>query len=188
MSKECSTCTRPSNNKYFDCPVKMQDGRNFTDYRPRCIANALLVDGNVFNSYQYRQYLMANANNIMQANSTNAYEYNKCGPCMDPYIQGTMLPEKTIMKCNASVCQVYNNDINGVGMGRQYTDSDSTDYNTFIANKNKEQEYMKQNENCCTNKIDDMNYYPFDYSMTNIVNERPVVPSGGYALQANDRH
>ena len=40
----------PSNNKYFDCPPRMHDGRNFTDYRPSCdVNNQYVVNGNVLN-------------------------------------------------------------------------------------------------------------------------------------------
>ena len=29
-----NTCDKTSNNKYFSCPARMDDGRTFTDYRP----------------------------------------------------------------------------------------------------------------------------------------------------------
>ena len=40
----------PSNNKYFDCPPRMSDGRNFTDYRPSCdVNNAYLNQKQILN-------------------------------------------------------------------------------------------------------------------------------------------
>ena len=37
-----TNCNKTSNNKYFNCPAKMSDGRHFTDYRPSCYVNNLL--------------------------------------------------------------------------------------------------------------------------------------------------
>ena len=31
-----SKCSKTTNNKYFNCPPRMDDGRHFTDYRPNC--------------------------------------------------------------------------------------------------------------------------------------------------------
>ena len=33
-------CYRTSNNKFFNAPPRMADGRHFTDYRPSCDANS----------------------------------------------------------------------------------------------------------------------------------------------------
>ena len=35
-------CKKTSNNKYFNCPPRMDDGRHFTDYRPNDRVNNLI--------------------------------------------------------------------------------------------------------------------------------------------------
>ena len=56
------------------CPLKMSDGRPFTDYRPRCAINADLMtdlDKNnmIKSSYESRMYLQHNAEKIIEANT-----------------------------------------------------------------------------------------------------------------------
>ena len=38
-----NNCNKTSNNKYFDCPALMSDGRVFTDYRPSSYVNDLSI-------------------------------------------------------------------------------------------------------------------------------------------------
>lgn len=182
MSKECTQCQLPSDNKFTNCAPMMADGRNFTDYRPRCVANFPL-DNMPASSYEYRQFLIKNASELMKMNKETAYKSNKCGPCMSPYNQGTMLPEKEIMKCNASTCSITKNDPNGIGLGREYGETNNAN---FLAAKKIEQEMIQNMENCCATREDDMNYYPVDYDNT-ISNYRSSFPSGGYAMAPNDR-
>ena len=48
-------------NKHFDCPPKMADGRHFTDYRPSCdIDVAIRNDNSIKNNFQYRKFLQTN--------------------------------------------------------------------------------------------------------------------------------
>ena len=55
-------CNKTSNNKFFDCPPRMDDGRHFTDYRPNSYVNDLIRYSNkVMSSYNARQFLQANA-------------------------------------------------------------------------------------------------------------------------------
>ena len=35
-------CNKTSNNKFFGCPARMDDGRHFTDYRPISYVNDLV--------------------------------------------------------------------------------------------------------------------------------------------------
>ena len=47
-----SACYKTSDNKFFDCPPRMADGRHFTDYRPECYVNDLIrADNNVNNNF-----------------------------------------------------------------------------------------------------------------------------------------
>ena len=52
MNKNNNTCLKTSNNKYFDCPALMSDGRTFTDYRPSNYVNDLIkTTKGVYDSY-----------------------------------------------------------------------------------------------------------------------------------------
>ena len=64
-----NTCYKTSNNKYFDCPALMSDGRIFTDYRPSAYVNDLMrVQNKVYDSYNYRQFLINNGLNVIKTN------------------------------------------------------------------------------------------------------------------------
>ena len=113
----------PSNNKYFDCPPRMSDGRNFTDYRPSCdVNNAYLNLGDILNSYEYRMFLTRNAENLMNKNRQTACDDNCCSQCMPPYDIGTMLPEKNLVRCDKNTCDMGLSYSGGLGTGRVYSD------------------------------------------------------------------
>jgi len=86
------------------------------------------------NSNEYRMFLTKNAIKIMNLNRLNNTLKNGCGSCTD-----TMLPERTVVICNKSVCKVILNNKNGLGQGRKYTNSNSLDcpfsYNSAKNNK-----------------------------------------------------
>jgi hypothetical protein len=72
------SCIKTSNNKYFNCPALMSDGRLFTDYRPSAYVNDLIRTQNkVYDSYQYRQFMIHNATKLMDV--TDKYNYMKSG-------------------------------------------------------------------------------------------------------------
>lgn len=80
--KYISDCYKVSNNKYPDCPAIMDDGRAFTDYRSACYLNDMLrVKNGIQNSYDYRQFLIRNGENII--NTVRLYNIQKtsCRPC-----------------------------------------------------------------------------------------------------------
>lgn len=122
-----SNCYKTSDNKHPECPPRMADGRHFTDYRPNCHVNDLLrADNLISNSFQYRVFLQQNAGEIMDKHREIACAKNCCSPCGGGNGEGenfentTMLPEKYMQVCNENTCKVLLNDVNGVGMGRQY--------------------------------------------------------------------
>ena len=116
-------CYKASNNKHPNCPPRMDDGRHFTDYRPRCQLNNLIqMNNNINNSFQYRMYLTRNAEALMDSNRAYISKKNSCGPCMEPYNQGTMLPESTKVSCNNNSCNAEVVDTKGLGQGRNYED------------------------------------------------------------------
>lgn len=96
---------------------KMHDGRAFTDYRPRCTVQFQMKNETSKNSFESRQFLMNNAEKLMQANEDivkNNYEnLTKAN--------GTMLPEKHTVKCDSKTCNTNHNVYpNGIGTGRSY--------------------------------------------------------------------
>ena len=104
------------------CPLKMSDGRPFTDYRPRCAINADLMtdlDKNnmIKSSYESRMYLQHNAEKIIEANKLTAQNnLMPCAPCTRPTnLSGTMYPERYVVKCNPTYCEKV--EVNKFGLG-----------------------------------------------------------------------
>lgn len=189
-SRQCTACTRTSENKHFDCPPRMADGRLFTDYRPRCDINYTFngMDSKMsMNSYAYRQFLISNANKLMSSQRASTYSAAVCGPCMEPYDQGTMLSEQSVMKCDASTCTVTGKDPRGLGLGRDYgsTEADATMRASFLQGKAQEQRKLAASANCCATGADKLDYYPLAGSMGS-ANARVAMPFGGAPLSGGD--
>ena len=128
-----NNCNKTSNNKYFDCPARMDDGRTFTDYRSSSqVDDMIRYSNNVMSSYEYRQFLINNADNIMNIN--NQYIFNKvgCESC-----NSETIPFKTKCDINSdfSVCNTINS--NGIGIYNSVSDLEN-----FSEIKN-----LKKNEN-----------------------------------------
>ena len=181
----CQSCNKPSNNQYANCPPKMSDGRMFTDYRPRCIANFATpglseIPGNynLPNSFEYRQYLIKNAGDIMKKNSEASYAANSCAPCVNPYMEGTMLPEQRVVKCDANTCTFSQKDPKGLGLGRDYSvgpipePADSAKV-AFLASKEAQQQWGPN-----PNKPIDLGYYGYNNDGAGDMMNRPMIPSG----------
>jgi hypothetical protein len=185
---ECQTCERPSSNKQFSCPPRMADGRHFTDYKPRCYGDRPVeLIGKPMNSYEYRQYLITNAEGLMNSWRDASYQANMCGPCVEPYNVGTMLPEQSKVECNSSLCSVKPGHPNGLGQGRDYMNG-ATDKAAehFLSQKEVENSKLKSERgaNCCATPFDDMQFYPLDGMA---VGSRWSVPSGGAPFEATSR-
>lgn len=173
-----NSCYKTSNNKHFKCPPMVSDGRHFTDYRPNChINNLLRVNNNISNSYEYRMFLTNNANNLMDLNRTYACQKNCCGPCKEPYHEGTMLGEASTKSCTKNSCSTeYHNK--GIGQGRKYSDSNCNWPNSPP---------YGQLSNCCASNNNLFNYYNF--ATTKAQGEltvRNTMPSGAGYLQGGD--
>jgi hypothetical protein len=106
------TCNKTSNNKYFDCPARMDDGRIFTDYRPSTTVDDMIrYSNNVMSSYEYRQFLINNANNIMSVNNNYTKEKVGCASCNYQDV-----PFQTICNVNDKYSKCKMVDQNGVGV------------------------------------------------------------------------
>lgn len=146
------SCYKTSNNKYSDCPPRMSDGRHFTDFRPNCVVNTLLRTGcNAYNSFEYRNFLVRNGQQLIDLNRQLIFDKNKCGPCVQPYEQGTMLPEQTKVLCDRHGCLVKVNDPTGLGQGRQYNSFPDNSFPVNMGGKNL--------VNCCTTPNDNFNNF-----------------------------
>ena len=118
------SCFKSSDNKNFQCPPRMADGRHFTDYRPSNFINDLIrADNNISNSLHYRVFLQQNANALMDKHRQVACQLNCCGPCditKEGFESGTMLPEQYKFVTDGRIGKMVLNDVNGLGTGRQY--------------------------------------------------------------------
>ena len=147
------SCYKSSNNKYFNCPPRMDDGRHFTDYRPSCDVHGLVQNNNGINgSFQYRMFLTQNSSKLMDLNRLYATQKNGCGPCKTGK-KSSMLPEKTIKVCNSTSCKIILNDINGLGQGRRYNDEKNICKSWPTAAP------LNKRANCCSQPLDLFNYY-----------------------------
>lgn len=171
-------CDKVSDNRIFSCPPRMADGRHFTDYKPRCMANFIL-DNDSLNSFEYRQYLIKNSDSIIKNNQMKSYKQNTCGPCVEPYDQGTVLPEQYIQTCDKDSCKMILNDQNGVGLGRGYDNSSAK--TEFLKVKEQEQMMFKNiKQPCSVAQEEDMLTFPYKgYTYDNVISsQRAVIPSG----------
>ena len=194
--KDCTSCTKPSDNQEFNCPPKMSDGRHFTDYRPRCAMNSrsnyVIADPRhkhgytspPLNSYDFRQYMIEKGEQLMEMNREGAFQRNMCGPCMsNPTVDvGTMLPEQTMITCDKNACSIGLNDATGLGVGRQYyTEGNGKNSTSFDARRQK-----KEPESCCARRSDDFQYYPMDGRVMDDYG-RMAVPGGGKPVRGTSR-
>lgn len=107
-----TSCNKTSNNKYFDCPARMDDGRAFTDYRPSSTVNDMIrYSNNIMGSNEYRQFLIHNAVNIM--NVSNNYTSSKMG-CNSCNYEPVPFNTQCDYNNNFPVCNVLNP--NGIGI------------------------------------------------------------------------
>lgn len=160
-----ASCYKTSDNRYFNCAPIMQDGRQFTDYRPNChINNSIVVDNGIQNTYQYRLFLQRNANKLMGLNKNYNKRMADCNVC-----ENTMLDEQTKMSCNSNGCKKTINNINGLGQGRDYGSIDRV-YRREVPTINP--------PNNCRPNDELFNYYhTLDYNLKNDV--RYTVPGSG---------
>ena len=175
-------CYKTSNNKHFNSPPRMADGRHFTDYRPNCYVNNLLRANNkIHSSFQYRQFLTDNADNLMNINRAYACQKNCSGPCVKPYEQGTMLPEQSQVTCNSTSCDVQVTDTNGLGQGRNYGQPEFKKCKGWPDSLPIDQPY-----NCCSDNKGLFNYYDDVDTKAQGDFSRYTVPSGGVVMSGGD--
>ena len=180
----CIPCTSSSsggNNALpGQCPI-LHDYRPFTDYKPRCAAVYKMTQSNWFHSsYDQREWLIHNANDLIRKNAVDAYVSMHC-KCVQPWDVGTMVNELNVQHCDDRVCKFTQKDPYGLGLGRQfYTNNQEKAFQEqYVTNKQMEQTYFNENPSCCGN-VNDTLYWPIDGTIPQSQNNaRPSVPSGG---------
>jgi hypothetical protein len=87
------TCYSASNNIHFNFPPIMTDGRNYASWQPEAVVNQRIQQQeNINSNWQYRQFLMNNATNIMKMNYGEAC--TELG--LDPHVQTTSTPSSNV--------------------------------------------------------------------------------------------
>ena len=74
------TCNGASNNIHLNYPPLMEDGRNFANWYSGAVINEQIRKSvNVKSDFEYRQYLIRNADKIIKNNQLDSC--NDCGYC-----------------------------------------------------------------------------------------------------------
>ena len=168
-----SSCNFTSDNYYKDCPAKMADGRNFTDYRSSCTSNNLIrANNSITNSFEYRMFLSRNGNSIREINELYAEKKNA-----SPGHNGSIVPERTILRCTPEGCDVEILDPNGVGQGRDYGVGADCDSLANVSNlRNRVYKKTDKEQNCCGQGWQSSGGYPY---IENNLTISPRTPVGG---------
>lgn len=67
------TCYSGSNNVHFNFPPIMSDGRNYASWQPGAKKNEIIREKQgIINNFEYRKYLIANADKIIKGNQLEA--------------------------------------------------------------------------------------------------------------------
>jgi hypothetical protein len=107
-----NNCAKTSNNKYFDCPARMDDGRIFTDYRSSSSVNDMIrYSNNTMSSYDYRQFLIHNAESIMDLNNKYTVDKVSCNSC-----NSITVPFNTVCDINNQYSRCTIENKNGIGI------------------------------------------------------------------------
>lgn len=79
-----ATCYSGSNNIHFESPPIMNDGRNYASWQPGAVINnEIKKKTGIKSNWQYRKYLIDNADGIIKYNQTEAC--NETGSCPGNY-------------------------------------------------------------------------------------------------------
>lgn len=91
-----SACAGASNPIHPDFPPLMSDSRNFTNWNPACAINEnLRRQYGISSNHEYRQFLMANADKLIEQNQREAC--NQCGACERQFSQPPIDEKQTYL-------------------------------------------------------------------------------------------
>jgi len=167
------SCKYTSDNFHKTCPARMADGRSLTDYRSSCTMNNLVRASNsVTNSFEYRLFLTRNAETIMDINETYNEKKMAC-----PAYYGSLVPEKTILRCTPESCDIETVNELGIGQGRDFGVGSGCDSLANVSNLRSRIYVRDPNEtNCCAESWSSKDGYPY---IENNLTISPRAPIGG---------
>ena len=85
------TCYSGSNNIHFDSPPIMNYGRNFSKWQPAAVINnEIRASENIKTNWNYRNYLVNNAEKIIGYNQREACD--ECSSCPPQYSDPNLTP------------------------------------------------------------------------------------------------
>ena len=114
------TCYSGSNNIHFDFPPIMSDGRNYASWQPGSVlSDQIKKRENITKNWQYRKYMVDNADNIIKQNQIEACD--QCSVCVNN------------LNNNISNSLVYNNN---VSKSTQYGYNNSDLKNLYMSRQN----------------------------------------------------
>lgn len=161
-------CESGCDNKWYNCPPRMSDGRHFTLYTPRC-ARTYELQPRPMTSYEYRMFLTSNGEKIIDKNRDDAVFKNSCAPCVQ---ESTMLPEVDRQVCDQRTCSFRPHADQGLGLGRSYEEP-------HVKVHNPASDAMPKY--CEVKRYRDLNLYPFDGNYASEYS-RLTSPLGGVAM------
>ena len=161
-------CKKTSDNKFFDCPPRMDDGRHFTDYSPSCDSeNKIRVTNGLSSSYDYRMFLTQNASHIMDINRSSVAQKGLCSDCNG----NTVPPPKVVQVCDTSKCTFIPGRPDGIGLVIKSSDFGSA-CTSVTAPK----------DNACYTATQKNNYLPVNGDLP----QRFASPGGGTPYRGGD--
>lgn len=119
-----ATCYSGSNNIHFKLPPLMSDGRQFTSYEPPCTHNKEFRNSlGIKNNYSYRQWLIKNANYIM--NENNKIACSECNECIKSAAQQPKSQKYLFKNCsdNSTPYGYETSDLKNIYLSRQNLNS-----------------------------------------------------------------
>ena len=85
------TCYSGSNNIHFDYPPIMDDGRNYSKWQPAAVVNNEIRENEgIKTNWEYRKYLISNADKIISFNQREACD--ECCSCPPRYSDPSLTP------------------------------------------------------------------------------------------------
>jgi hypothetical protein len=113
------TCNSGSNNIHFNYPPIMADGRNYSTWQPGAVlSNNIRKREGITQNWEYRNYMINNAENIMKQNKLEAC--NNCGSCInDREIDNINLFKYDDNVTNNGVFSYGNSDLKNLYITRQ---------------------------------------------------------------------
>jgi hypothetical protein len=120
-------CNSGSNNIHFNYPPLMSDGRNFSSWRPGSEINEQIKkDNNITSSFDYRKFMVENADKIITQNQVNSCD--SCGYCpLDGSCENQSTPSSPFLYTSClETSQPYgynNSDLKTMYLSRQQLQS-----------------------------------------------------------------